>query len=106
MALQRRTVVTPAPISATPSQAWQGNDGPWSSFVIRVGTPAQVFAVFISTAGQETWVPVPAGCTPEDPSDCGAERGVYPFDGEPSTGFQVNAVSCDFPTEIWKWESE
>ncbi len=68
--------------------------------MIRVGTPAQVFAVFISTAGQETWVPVPEGCTPEDPSDCGTERGVYPFNGEPSTGFQVNAVSCDFSSEI------
>lgn len=30
----------PAPIVIPASQDFDGNDGPWSSFVIQVGTPA------------------------------------------------------------------
>ncbi len=80
------------PFSFSPSQAWEGNDGPWSTFVITVGTPEQVFHVLISTAGQETWVPLPQGCLPTDPSNCGSLRGVLPFLNQPSDGFQVNSV--------------
>ena len=92
MALQLRAPATPSPISFAPSQAWEGNDGPWSTFAIRVGSPEQVFHVLISTAGQETWIPVPEGCLPSDPTDCGAQRGALPFQNQPSRGFQTNAV--------------
>jgi hypothetical protein len=92
MALQPRATTIPAPFSFGPSQAFEGNDGSWSTFVIRVGTPEQVFHVMISTAGQETWIPVPEGCLATDPSNCGALRGVEPFESQPSNGFQVNAV--------------
>ncbi|RDW59437.1 hypothetical protein BP6252_12524 [Coleophoma cylindrospora] len=93
MALRPRATTVPAAISFAPSQEFQGNDGPWSTFVITVGTPAQVFHVLITTAGQETWVPVPEGCLSTDPSDCGALRGALPFDNVPSNGFDVNASS-------------
>lgn len=93
MALQPRAMTAPKPFSFAPSQAFEGNDGSWSTFVIRVGTPEQVFHVLISTAGQETWVPVPEGCLPTDPNNCGALRGVEPYLSQPSDGFQVNAVS-------------
>ncbi|RDW65184.1 hypothetical protein BP5796_09876 [Coleophoma crateriformis] len=98
IALQPRATTVPAAISFAPSQEFQGNDGPWSTFVITVGTPAQVFHVLITTAGQETWVPVPEGCLSTDPSDCGAlhcgeQVGALPFDNVPSNGFDVNASS-------------
>jgi hypothetical protein len=64
-----------SPINFTPSQFWEGNDGSWSSFAIRVGTPAQVFRVFPSTAGQETWVPLPEACMEIDLSNCAQSRG-------------------------------
>jgi len=92
MALQLRATTTPAPISFSPSQAFEGNDGPWSTFVIRVGTPAQIFRVLISTTSEETWIPVPEGCLSTDPSNCGALRGVEQFQNLPSSGFQVNSV--------------
>jgi hypothetical protein len=93
MGLQRRKATIPAPFSFAPSQTWDGNDGSWSTFVIGVGTPEQTFKVLISTAGQETWVPVPDGCLATDPSNCGNLRGAETFQNQPSDGFQVNAVS-------------
>ncbi len=34
----------------------EGVDGTWSTFEIRVGTPAQVFRVLPATSWQETWI--------------------------------------------------
>lgn len=52
-----------------------GNDGPWSSFPIQVGTPSQDVKVLISTAGTQTWVVAPEGCTNTDPTNCATLRG-------------------------------
>lgn len=65
----------PAPVVIPPSQDWDGNDGPWSSFTLQVGTPAQDVKVFVSTAGFQTWVVLPQGCTASDPADCSTLRG-------------------------------
>jgi len=92
MWLEKRSDTLPEPFSWSPSQAFEGNDGSWSTFVVRIGEPDQDFHVLISTAGQETWVPVIDGCLPTDPSNCGALRGVLPFNNQYSGGFQVNAV--------------
>lgn len=92
-ATSKSSLLGPAPISVSTSQAFEGNDGPWSTFVLRVGTPEQVFHVLISTNGQETWVPVPEGCIQSDPSDCGKSRGVLPFRNQQGTGFLINSVS-------------
>ncbi|KAF2814039.1 acid protease [Mytilinidion resinicola] len=86
-------VTVPAPLVFSPSQSWDGNDGSWSTFTIRVGTPEQNFRVLPSTSGQEIWVPVPEGCISTDPSDCGDLRGVYPYDGKASSGFLANQSS-------------
>ncbi|TVY42038.1 hypothetical protein LSUB1_G002993 [Lachnellula subtilissima] len=40
----------------------EGNDGPWSSFPILVGSPAQDTRVLISTASTSTWVVAVQGC--------------------------------------------
>ena len=65
----------PAPVVIPPSQDWDGNDGPWSSFTLQVGTPAQDVKVFVSTAGFQTWVVLPQGCTASDPPGCFTLRG-------------------------------
>ena len=88
-----RNATTPPPFVFAPSQAWDGNDGSWSTFILRVGTPEQNFRVLPSTMSNEILIPVPDGCISSDPSDCGSRRGVYPFDGEQSTGFQYTKSS-------------
>ena len=57
--LEPRELSLPAPIVIPASQDFDGNDGPWSSFALRLGTPAQTVKVMISTAGSQTWVVLP-----------------------------------------------
>ncbi|CAI6292567.1 unnamed protein product [Periconia digitata] len=80
----------PPPIVVSPSGNWDGNDGSWSTFIVRVGSPEQLFRVLPSTADSKTLVPMPEGCTESDPEDCGESRGVFVVDGHPSNGFQHN----------------
>jgi hypothetical protein len=80
----------PSPFVFSPSQDWDGNDGHWSTFIIRVGSQEQAFRVIPSTASQKTIVPVPEGCVKGDPDSCGDDRGVFLVDGHPSNGFHYN----------------
>ncbi|GME30704.1 acid protease [Neofusicoccum parvum] len=76
-AFSKRTT-EPAPVVVEPSQQWDGNDGPWSSFVLQVGTPAQQVRVDISIGGQETWVVDSGACDSSGSStsnNCADERG-------------------------------
>ncbi|KAI4200909.1 MAG: hypothetical protein LQ350_003595 [Teloschistes chrysophthalmus] len=52
-----------------------GNDGPWSTFAVRIGTPPQTVRVLASTTLPETWVVSSGGCTSNDPATCGDSRG-------------------------------
>jgi hypothetical protein len=70
----------------------EGVDGNWSTFEIRVGTPANVFRVLPVTSWQETWViwgsaaghcNVSAGVSP----DCGNARGGL-FDNNTSSTWE------------------
>jgi hypothetical protein len=72
-----RAKTVPAPISFTPAQNWEGIDGQWNTFVLRVGTPEQTVRVVISTASQQTWVVDPRGCPDDTPTNntCGESRG-------------------------------
>ncbi|OQO02313.1 hypothetical protein B0A48_11867 [Cryoendolithus antarcticus] len=80
----------PAPHSWQPSTNWDGNDGYWNSFIVRVGTPLQDFRILPSTAGQETWVLNPQGCVDEEhPPSCPYVGGAIP----PSVGLDVNTSS-------------
>lgn len=85
------------PFSVPPSQAWDGDDGAWSTFTIAVGTPPQSFRVLPATNGDEIWVPVPSGCTDASvqnpPSNCGDLRGANVFQKNPSQGFNTDASS-------------
>ena len=67
----------------------EGNDGPWSSFTIQVGVPAQDVRVLISTAGTSTWVVLPEGCSNDAPSNCAALRG-QEFNINASSSWQPN----------------
>ncbi len=80
--LESRTTTTNTSraFSFTPSGNWDGNDGAWSTFVIRVGTPAQLFRVLPSTNGLETWLPLSDQCS-QGMAWCGNARGVMPFNG-------------------------
>jgi hypothetical protein len=53
----------------------EGNDGQWSAFNFRIGTPPQNTRLLIGLAGQETWVVSPNGCVGTDPINCQDLRG-------------------------------
>ncbi|KAF7712189.1 Uncharacterized protein PECH_003971 [Penicillium ucsense] len=71
---------SPAALVIPPSEYFDGNDGPWSSFFIRVGTPEQTVRVLISTASPESIVVLSEyGCSRSVfetvPADCAVSRG-------------------------------
>jgi|TARA_R110002003_G_scaffold125_10_gene11449 hypothetical protein len=58
------------------SQYWEGNDGPWSSFVLQVGNKSQEVRVFPSTASSSTWVVYEdPGCNGVPVANCASSRG-------------------------------
>ena len=78
-----------APISILPTQHFDGNDGPWSSFPIQVGTPPQTVRVLVSTASSQTLVVLADGCTDSDPANCTDARGGI-FDPTKSSTWHLN----------------
>ncbi|KAK7551657.1 aspartic peptidase domain-containing protein [Phyllosticta citricarpa] len=90
-----RRQMAPDPIVLDPSQVWDGSEGLWSTFTLRVGTPAQLMRVHIAIGGQETWVVAPTGCVASDANgdECHSKRGGL---------FQANESSTwQSTTEIW-----
>ncbi|OAL47016.1 acid protease [Pyrenochaeta sp. DS3sAY3a] len=84
----------PEAFSFPPSQLWDGNDGKWSTFTVRLGTPPQNYRILPFTTISQLWIPEVGGCQEAgDPVDCGALRGVYDVDGQRSTGFSTNRSS-------------
>ncbi|TVY22268.1 hypothetical protein LHYA1_G009079 [Lachnellula hyalina] len=53
LGLPRSLEAAATPLVVPPSQSWDGNDGPWSSFFLRVGTPPQSVRVMVSTASNQ-----------------------------------------------------
>jgi hypothetical protein len=52
-----------------------GNDGPWSSFNIRIGSPPQLLKMLASTSSSEIWAVNTKGCAVHDGKDCITDRG-------------------------------
>lgn len=88
----RAATTVPAPIVFPPSQEFQGNDGPWSTFTLRLGTPEQDVNVMVSTASYQTWAVIPEGCTLDDPSNCKDLRGGEFNYNDSSTWVQNNVT--------------
>ena len=82
------------PFVFEPSNQWLGNDGWWSTFMVKIGTPPQEFQILPATNTQETWVPVPLACSSYNFSDCPQQRGA----SDSSSGFNSNRSST--------WEKE
>ena len=93
----------PNPIVIGPSQDWDGNDGSWSSFAVRIGTPARYVKTFVSTSGYQTWSIAPQGCLPTDPSNCAVSRGNI-FNGSASTTW--SPVSGNVSASIYSLDYE
>jgi len=89
----RASTSNSAPIVIPASQDFDGNDGPWSSFTLQIGSPAQDVKVLISTASGQTLLVVPQGCTPSDPSSCNITRGGLFVPDQSSTWKQSNATA-------------
>lgn len=77
----------PLPYIFEPSHQWLGADGPWSTFMVSVGTPPQEFHILPATNVQETWVPLPQACALYN-SSCPYLRGIP--DHSKSVGFATN----------------
>ncbi|KAF2755257.1 acid protease [Pseudovirgaria hyperparasitica] len=85
----RSVIAAGSPINLPPSQWWDGNDGPWSTFSILVGTPAQNVRVIPGTGQSSTSVVDSAYCYNSDGSvkytDCLKDRGLMYTAGDSST---------------------
>ncbi|KAH9835972.1 putative peptidase A1 family protein [Teratosphaeria destructans] len=74
--VEPRATTLPAPISFAPDGNWDGIDGQWSTFTLRVGNPEQVIRTLISFQSYQTWVIGPQGCqTAGDVGACTQQRG-------------------------------
>jgi hypothetical protein len=62
-------------LSIAPAENWEGIDGQWNTFALRVGNPSQVVRVYISTTSQQTWVVAPIGCSGWNQTECDSRRG-------------------------------
>ncbi|KAK8165114.1 aspartic peptidase domain-containing protein [Phyllosticta citrichinensis] len=86
----------PSPISLEPSQYWDGNDGPWSSFQFAVGTPAQSLRLLPATGQSGTWPIVQDGCssslTDLSYSACEDDRGGKLFLANESTSWNLTGT--------------
>jgi hypothetical protein len=86
----------PAPINFPPAQNWEGIDGAWNTFVLRVGSPEQTVRVVISTASQQIWVVDPRGCPDDGPNNttansCAEARGTT-FNLETSSSWKPQGL--------------
>ncbi|KAF2137935.1 uncharacterized protein K452DRAFT_321556, partial [Aplosporella prunicola CBS 121167] len=61
-ALGPRATSIPPPLDVAYSQYWDGYDGPWSSFTIRLGSRDTKVRVFPSTSSTALWAVSPLGC--------------------------------------------
>ena len=90
----RASYIKPRPIVIPASQDFDGNDGPWSSFTLQIGSPAQDIKVLISTAAGQTLTVIPQGCTASDPADCNTTRGLL-FDPAQSSTWKQNNLTAN-----------
>ena len=76
-----------------------GNDGPWSSFGIQVGTPAQNLRLLPSNSGNSIWPVLSQGCNVGDPSNCSDLRGTIFLPNISSTWTNIGLYNLLLPEE-------
>ena len=81
-------------VSIDPGPHWLGNDGPWSTFPIGVGTPPQFLELLPATCLQGTLV-VLQGCSSNELPACGDLRGNV-FRPEDCEDWNSSTISGDF----------
>lgn len=64
-------------LSIAPSRHWMGNDGPWSTFNIKVGSQSELLEVLPASSLSLTLVVLPEGCPSDEQrqANCNASRG-------------------------------
>ncbi|KAH8705733.1 aspartic peptidase domain-containing protein [Talaromyces proteolyticus] len=92
--------VLPAPVEVSPSQYFEGNDGPWSSFELRVGTPAQNVRVLPGTSSTSTLVVLPLGCSSSAPYNCADLRGGLFNTSTSTTWSQIGDYNLGFEASL------
>ncbi|TVY13584.1 hypothetical protein LARI1_G008652 [Lachnellula arida] len=100
LGLPRGLEAAATPLVVPPSQSWDGNDGPWSSFSLRVGTPPQNVRVMVSTASNQPLVVLLEGCNTTDPSNCPNSRGAL-FQINGSSSYYVPSWSETCIVQFW-----
>lgn len=79
-------------LSVAPSGDFEGNDGPWSTFLINIGTPAQQMRVLPASSQSSIWVVLQQGCPTQYPANCADLRGgIF----QPSTSVSWFSESSD-----------
>jgi len=91
-----------APISFNPAANFEGIDGLWNVFALRVGNPPQVVRVLPSTASQETWTVAPRACLYEDDKSACADKRGGVFDNTISKNYQNVAANNIFDISLEK----
>lgn len=111
-----------APLTIPPSQYWEGNDGPWSTFPFQIGTGAvgglQNVRLLVSTAATAIWTIGGEGCPNDYTYNCPNSRGglflrnqslTWTPDSIYQTGLEVNLgldssgyVGFDTATTGWQ----
>ena len=85
---------------STKSGPRDGNDGPWSSFSVQVGTPAQNLRLLPSNSGNAIWPVLPQGCTTGDPRNCGDLRGALFLPNSSSTWINIGFYGLILTEEV------
>ena len=77
-----------------------GNDGPWSSFSMQVGTPMQNLRLLPSSSGNALWPVLPEGCGASDPSNCNDLRGTIYISNASSTWTNIGLYGMILTEEV------
>lgn len=80
-----------------------GNDGTWSPFLVKVGTPPSLLRLLASTEIPETWVIIPQGCPPNALNCSDARGGIFDSDGSRTWSYKTgiyNTSIFQITTEI------
>lgn len=94
-------------LSIAPSQYFAGNDGSWSTFDVRIGTPPQLVRLLPVTSQSSIWSVLYQGCQGNVPGNCAELRGgIFNADPSQDVSFQPKTASDGSPYFILPFDSE